>query len=70
VVKKVTVAVIGSMLAVGLVAVMLAELWPPTFSLRRMIAYLVSMMSVAVGVIVANVWTATRGLQDKEAGHE
>jgi hypothetical protein len=42
------------MLTVGLVAVVLAELWPPTFSQRRMVSYLVTMMAVSVGVIVAN----------------
>ena len=60
---QVVAAVVVSMVAFGVVAVVLAELWPPTFSQRRMVFYLVTMMAVAVGVVVANVWAAARAPQ-------
>ena len=54
-------AVVVSMLAFGLVAVVLAELWPPTFSQRRMVAYSVAMVAVGVAAVTANVWAAVQG---------
>lgn len=53
--KKVLVAVVLSMLTVGLAAVVLALVYPPLASPHRLLAYGVTMLAVAVGVIVANV---------------
>jgi len=54
------VAVVVSMLTVGLAAVVLAFLYPPMASPQRLLAYSATMLAVAVGVSVANVWVAIR----------
>jgi len=41
------------MAAFAVAAVVLAELWPPAFSQRRMVAYLVTMIAVVVAIISA-----------------
>ncbi len=56
--KRTMVAVVFSMLTVGLAAVVLALVYSPTASPRRIVGYLVAMLTV--GVVVANVWAAVR----------
>ncbi len=56
--KKVVVAVVLTMLTVGLAAGVLALVYPPMASPRRLLAYGMTMLAVAVGVVVANVWAA------------
>ena len=54
-------AAIISFLGVGLAAIVLALLYPPTVGTREMVAYLTTMIAVGVGLVVANVWLAAGG---------
>lgn len=54
-------AVVVSMVAFALIAVVLALVFPPLVTLGRLVAYFLAMMAVALGLIVANVWAPGRG---------
>lgn len=59
-------AVAVSMLAVGVLAVVLAGLWPPTFSQRRTISCLV--VTLAMRVVVADLWAAVEKSEQGSPG--
>ncbi len=57
---KISLAVAASMLTFAVAAVGLAFVFVPTRDLRAALAYIVTLIAVAVGIAAANTWTARR----------
>lgn len=65
---QVVAAVAVNMLAFGVVAAVLALVFPPMVSPQRLLAHSVALLAVVVGMIVANVWVGSRAAQHVDAG--